>query len=88
MVDSVKFIKTKGPRETQEPGFDEKFLLGERNLTKLENLHQLLRGDVMLGKCCMPSLCLVYHHYLRKEIVGGGGGRGMTKEIVRAALFS
>ena len=37
---SVKFIKIKGPRETQGPGFDEKFLPGGRNLTKLENLRQ------------------------------------------------
>ena len=37
---SVKFIKIKGTRETQGPGFDEKFLPGGRNLTKLENLRQ------------------------------------------------
>ena len=29
-----------------------------------------LRGDVTLGKCGMPVLCLVCYHYLRKEIVG------------------
>ena len=40
MVESVKFIKIKGPRETQGPGFDEKFLPGGRNLTTLENLRQ------------------------------------------------
>ena len=74
MIESVKFIKIKGPRETQGPESDENVLLGGRNLTKLENLHQGCGGDVMLGKCGRPVLCLVYNHYRRKEIVWGGGG--------------
>ena len=71
---SVKFIKIKGLRETQGPGFDEKFLPGGRNLEKLENLHQG-KGGVTLGKCGMLVLCLVHYHYLRKEIAWGAWQR-------------
>ena len=44
LVESVKFIKIKGPRKAQGPEFDEKFLPGGRNLTKLENLRQSCGG--------------------------------------------
>ena len=41
VVESVKFITIKSARETKGPGFDEKFLPGGGNLTKLElNLRQ------------------------------------------------
>ena len=39
-----EIYQNKGPRETQGPGFDEKFLPGGRNLTKLDNLRQGFGG--------------------------------------------
>ena len=34
----MKFIKIRGPRQSRDPGFDEKFLQGGWDLTNLENL--------------------------------------------------
>ena len=84
MVESVKFIKIKGPRETQGPGFDEKFLPRGRNLTKLDNLRQGF-GGCNAWKMRHTRALSVLLSYLMKEIVWGGG---MPKKIVRVALFS
>ena len=50
----VKFIKIRGPRETQGLGFEEKFLPGGRNFTKLENLRQ---GYGKCNACKMRHAC-------------------------------
>ena len=76
MVESVEFIKIKGPRETQGPRFDEKFLPRGRNLTKLENLRQGCGAcntwKMRHARALLGSLLLPYEG----NCMGGGGGGG------------
>ena len=84
MVESVKFIKIKGPWETQGSGFDEKCLPRGRNLTKLENLRQGCGGcnawKMRHARALLGLLLLPYE--------GNCMGGRHDKKVFRAALFS
>ena len=83
MVESVKFIKIKGPRETKEPGFYEEFLPEGRNLTKLENLRKGCGGcNAWKMRHARALLGLFIITTLGRKLWrgGGGGGEGHDKE--------
>ena len=78
MVENVKFIKIKGPRETQKPDLA-KIFTGRPELTKLENLPQGCGEMQCLENAAGP--CFAW--FIITTI-----GRNCIWEIFRAALSS